>query len=188
MRLRLKNQIMVFNRLLQDQFAVMNNDFSSGIPSMCLPNGSNSNLCKTFVSNLLIRDCSSLFNWVFWFAEWSPVTIWWNLRHTCYFAKWFNHCMSSTSLSFIRLKFCFCSWYLIATFKFPLFFHLLISWPFASFLVCHFNMATFFTCFSEAKSMLFARDCSWICNARWYNAQWKFKWYNKWHTIWQSIA
>jgi hypothetical protein len=65
MRLRLKNQIMVFNKLLQDQFAVMNKDFSSGIPSMCLSNGSNSNLCKTFVSNLLIRDCSSLFNRVF---------------------------------------------------------------------------------------------------------------------------
>ncbi|CAD6335469.1 unnamed protein product [Miscanthus lutarioriparius] len=46
MRLSLKNQIMVFNRLLQDQFAVMNKDFSSGIPSMCLPNGSNSNLLK----------------------------------------------------------------------------------------------------------------------------------------------
>ncbi|XP_066370205.1 uncharacterized protein [Miscanthus floridulus] len=46
MRLSLKNQIMVFNRLLQDQFAVMNKDFSSEIPSMCLPNGSNSNLLK----------------------------------------------------------------------------------------------------------------------------------------------
>lgn len=48
MRLMLKNQIMVFNRLLQDQFEIMNKEFSSGIPSMSLPNGSNSNLCKTF--------------------------------------------------------------------------------------------------------------------------------------------
>jgi hypothetical protein len=62
MRLMLKTQIMVFNKLLQDQFEVINKEFSSGIPSMSLPNGSNSNLCKTFVSNILIRDCSSLFN------------------------------------------------------------------------------------------------------------------------------
>ncbi|XP_066376545.1 uncharacterized protein [Miscanthus floridulus] len=46
MRLKLKNQIVVINKLLQDQFAAMNKDFSSGIPSMCLPNGSNSNLLK----------------------------------------------------------------------------------------------------------------------------------------------
>ncbi|EER90343.1 hypothetical protein BDA96_10G330100 [Sorghum bicolor] len=46
MRLMLKNQIMVFNKLLQDQFEIMNKDFSSGIPSMSLPNGSNSNLLK----------------------------------------------------------------------------------------------------------------------------------------------
>lgn len=61
MRLMLKNQIVVFNKLLQDQFAVMNKDFSSGIPSMSLPNGSSSNLCKTFVSNHLIRNYRSSF-------------------------------------------------------------------------------------------------------------------------------
>lgn len=59
MRLMLKNQIMVFNRLLQDQFEIMNKEFSSGIPSMSLPNDSNSNLCKTFLSSLIMgRDCS----------------------------------------------------------------------------------------------------------------------------------
>jgi len=55
----LKNQIMVFNKLLQDQSEIMKKEFSSGILSVFLPNGSNSNLCNIFVSSLLMRDCSS---------------------------------------------------------------------------------------------------------------------------------
>ncbi|CAL5050073.1 unnamed protein product [Urochloa decumbens] len=46
MRLMLKNQIMVFNRLLEDQLQIMNKEFPSGIPSMSLTNGSNSNPLK----------------------------------------------------------------------------------------------------------------------------------------------
>ncbi|CAN6206744.1 unnamed protein product [Urochloa humidicola] len=46
MRLMLKNQIMFFNKLLEDQLQIMNKDFPSGIPSMSLPNGSNSNSLK----------------------------------------------------------------------------------------------------------------------------------------------
>lgn len=46
MRLMLKNQIMVFNKLLDDQFQIMNKEFPSRIPSMSLPNGSNSNSLK----------------------------------------------------------------------------------------------------------------------------------------------
>ncbi|TKW23303.1 hypothetical protein SEVIR_4G284100v4 [Setaria viridis] len=46
MRLMLKNQIMVFNKLLEDQLQIMNKEFPPGIPSMSLPNGSNSNQLK----------------------------------------------------------------------------------------------------------------------------------------------
>lgn len=49
MRLMLKNQIMVFNRLLEDQLQIMNKEFPSGIPSMSLPNGSNTNQCRTSI-------------------------------------------------------------------------------------------------------------------------------------------
>ncbi|XP_044956148.1 uncharacterized protein LOC123407144 isoform X3 [Hordeum vulgare subsp. vulgare] len=45
-RLMLKNQITAFNKLLQDQFQLMNKDYSSGIPSMPLTNGSNSTTLK----------------------------------------------------------------------------------------------------------------------------------------------
>ncbi|CAN6162795.1 unnamed protein product [Urochloa humidicola] len=46
MRLMLKNQIMVFNKLLEDQLQIMNKEFPSGISSMSLANGSNSNPLK----------------------------------------------------------------------------------------------------------------------------------------------
>ncbi|KAF8686971.1 hypothetical protein HU200_043250 [Digitaria exilis] len=46
MRLMLKNQIMVFNKLLEDQLQIMNKEFPSGINSMSIPNGSNSNPLK----------------------------------------------------------------------------------------------------------------------------------------------
>jgi hypothetical protein len=48
LRLMLKNQITAFNKLLEDQFQLMNKDYSSGIPSMPLTNGSNSTPGKTF--------------------------------------------------------------------------------------------------------------------------------------------
>ncbi|XP_062229758.1 uncharacterized protein LOC133927350 isoform X2 [Phragmites australis] len=46
LRLMLKNQIMAFNKLLDNQFQIMNKEFPSGIPSASLPNGSNSNPLK----------------------------------------------------------------------------------------------------------------------------------------------
>uniref|UniRef100_A0A453SNA2 Angiotensin-converting enzyme 2 n=1 Tax=Aegilops tauschii subsp. strangulata TaxID=200361 RepID=A0A453SNA2_AEGTS len=46
LRLMLKNQITAFNKLLEDQFQLMNKDYSSGIPSMPLTNGSNSTTLK----------------------------------------------------------------------------------------------------------------------------------------------
>uniref|UniRef100_A0A0A9C4Q0 Uncharacterized protein n=1 Tax=Arundo donax TaxID=35708 RepID=A0A0A9C4Q0_ARUDO len=46
MRLMLKNQITAFNKLLEDQLQIMNKEFSSGIPSMSPPNGSNLNTLK----------------------------------------------------------------------------------------------------------------------------------------------
>ncbi|RLM54812.1 hypothetical protein C2845_PM10G21160 [Panicum miliaceum] len=46
MRLMLKNQIMVFNKLLEDQLQIMSKEFPSGIPSMSLPNGSSSDPLK----------------------------------------------------------------------------------------------------------------------------------------------
>ncbi|KAL6629801.1 hypothetical protein ACP70R_029566 [Stipagrostis hirtigluma subsp. patula] len=44
-RLMLKNQIMVFNKLLEDQYRIMTKEQSSGVPSVppTAPNGSNSN-------------------------------------------------------------------------------------------------------------------------------------------------
>jgi len=49
MRLMLKNQIMVFNKLLEGQLQIMSKEFPSGIPSMSLPNGSISDPCKTSI-------------------------------------------------------------------------------------------------------------------------------------------
>ena len=49
MRLMLKNQIMDFNKLLEDQLQIMSKEFPSGIPSMSLPNGSISDPCKTSI-------------------------------------------------------------------------------------------------------------------------------------------
>lgn len=46
LRLMLKNQIMAFNKLLEDQYRLMNKEYSSGVPSMPLPSGSNSNPLK----------------------------------------------------------------------------------------------------------------------------------------------
>jgi len=46
MRLMLKNQIMVFNKLLEGQLQIMSKEFPSGIPSMSLPNGSISDPLK----------------------------------------------------------------------------------------------------------------------------------------------
>ncbi|KAJ1260931.1 hypothetical protein BS78_10G269500 [Paspalum vaginatum] len=46
MRLMLKDQIMFFNKLLDDQFQILSKEFPSGIPSMSLPNGSSSNPLK----------------------------------------------------------------------------------------------------------------------------------------------
>jgi hypothetical protein len=60
LRLRLKNQITDFNKLLEDQLQIMNTDFSSGVPSMSPPdppNGSSSNPCKTFVSSFGASYC-----------------------------------------------------------------------------------------------------------------------------------
>jgi hypothetical protein len=51
MRLMLKNQIMVFNKLLEGQLQIMSKEFPSGIPSMSLPNGSSSDPCKTSISS-----------------------------------------------------------------------------------------------------------------------------------------
>ena len=45
----LKNQIMAFNKLLADQFQLMNKDYSSGVTSMPITNGSNSTSCKTIL-------------------------------------------------------------------------------------------------------------------------------------------
>jgi hypothetical protein len=64
LRLRLKNQITVFNKLLEDQLQIMNKEFSSGIPSMSPPdppNGTSSNPCMTFVSSFEASYC--------WFAS-----------------------------------------------------------------------------------------------------------------------
>jgi hypothetical protein len=59
LRLRLKNQITAFNRLLEDQLQIMNKEFSLGIPSMFPdpPNGTSSNPCKTFVSTFEASYC-----------------------------------------------------------------------------------------------------------------------------------
>ncbi|XP_047086243.1 uncharacterized protein LOC124697737 isoform X1 [Lolium rigidum] len=46
LRLMLKNQITAFNKLLEDQFQLMNKDYSSAVPSMPLTNGSNSTALK----------------------------------------------------------------------------------------------------------------------------------------------
>jgi len=46
LRLMLKNQITAFNKLLEDQFQLMNKDYSSGVPSMPITNGSNSTPLK----------------------------------------------------------------------------------------------------------------------------------------------
>ena len=51
MRLMLQNQIMDFNKLLEDQLQIMSKEFPSGIPSMALPNGSSSDPCKTSISS-----------------------------------------------------------------------------------------------------------------------------------------
>jgi hypothetical protein len=42
------NQIMAFNKLLEQQYQIMTKDHPSGMPSMppAAPNGSNSNTCK----------------------------------------------------------------------------------------------------------------------------------------------
>lgn len=74
MRLMLKNQIMVFNKLLEDQLQIMNKDFPSGINSMSLPNGSNSNPCKTSISS------SEVF---------LSVKLLFNLRKICFFFVFF---------------------------------------------------------------------------------------------------
>ncbi|OAY72779.1 uncharacterized protein LOC109715769 isoform X2 [Ananas comosus] len=39
-RLRLKNQIMIFNKLLEDQYRLMSKEYQSGVPSVPLSNGS----------------------------------------------------------------------------------------------------------------------------------------------------
>ncbi|KAK1603055.1 hypothetical protein QYE76_037691 [Lolium multiflorum] len=46
LRLMLKDQITAFNKLLEDQFQLMNKDYSSAVPSMPLTNGSNSTALK----------------------------------------------------------------------------------------------------------------------------------------------
>jgi hypothetical protein len=46
-RLMLKNQIMAFNKLLEDQYRIMTKEHSPGVPSVLpAPNGSNSSTCK----------------------------------------------------------------------------------------------------------------------------------------------
>jgi hypothetical protein len=46
-RLMLKNQIMVFNKLLEDQYRIMTQEHSPGVPSVPpATNGSNSGTCK----------------------------------------------------------------------------------------------------------------------------------------------
>ena len=63
MRLMLKNQIMDFNKLLEDQLQIMSKEFPSGIPSMALPNGSSSDHVRPLFPafELLINNCSSIF-------------------------------------------------------------------------------------------------------------------------------
>jgi hypothetical protein len=47
-RLMLKNQIMAFNKLLEDQYRIMTKEHSPGVPSVPppAPNASNSSTCK----------------------------------------------------------------------------------------------------------------------------------------------
>jgi hypothetical protein len=47
-RLMLKNQIMAFNKLLEDQYRIMTKEHSPAVPSVPppVPNGSNSSTCK----------------------------------------------------------------------------------------------------------------------------------------------
>lgn len=59
LRLRLKNQITEFNKLLEHQLQFMTREFSLGISSMSPdpPNGSSSNPCKTSVSSFGASYC-----------------------------------------------------------------------------------------------------------------------------------
>ena len=53
-RLMLKNQIMVFNKLLEDQYNLMSKEHPSGMASMTptAPNGSDPSTCKLFMAKL----------------------------------------------------------------------------------------------------------------------------------------
>jgi hypothetical protein len=62
-RLMLMNQIVSFNKLLEQQHQIMNKDHHYGMPAMpsTAPNGSNTNMCKL----LFFSSCTSVLTDIF---------------------------------------------------------------------------------------------------------------------------